>query len=94
VDIARVLPAVCGARVHALALERPVPARWLVGTGEVPEGGTRATRNLGIGTVVVCAPDETDRLARDLVRAGERVFPLGPVLAGERSVERTVDLGP
>jgi hypothetical protein len=43
---------------------------------------------------VVCAPEEMDRLARDLARSGERVFPLGPVSAGEHGVEWTEDSGP
>jgi len=50
--------------------------------------------NLGIGMMMVGAPDEVDRLARDLARSGERVFPLGSVSAGERSVEWTEDSGP
>ena len=44
--------------------------------------------------VVVCAPEEMDRLARDLARSGGRVFPLSPVSAGEHSVEWTEDSGP
>ena len=54
----------------------------------------RATLNLRIGIMTVCAPDEVDRLACDLARSGERVFPLGSVSAGERSVEWTEDSGP
>lgn len=93
-NLVRVLPAGCRARVHAWAWERPALVRWLVETGEVPEGDARGTLNLGIGMLVVCAPEEADRLARDLARAGERVFPLGSVLAGERGVEWTEDPGP
>ena len=67
--------------------------RWLIEAGDVPEADARATLNLGIGMVVVCAPERADRLASDLARAGERVFPLGSVLSGERGVESTEDPG-
>ena len=55
---------------------------------------SRAAPDPGIGMMVVFAPEEMDRLARDLARSGERVFPLGSVSAGERSVEWTEDSGP
>jgi hypothetical protein len=54
----------------------------------------RVAPDPGNGRLVMCAPDEVDRLARDLAWSGEHVFPLGPVSAGERSVERTEDSGP
>ena len=68
--------------MHALAWERPALVPWLAETGEVPESDARATLNLGIRMVLVCAPEEVDRLARDLARAGER------------GVEWTEDSGP
>jgi phosphoribosylformylglycinamidine cyclo-ligase len=93
-NLVRVLPAGCRARLAPRAWERPALVRWLVEAGEVPEGDARATLNLGIGMVVVCAPQEADRLALDLAQAGERVFRLGSVLAGERGVEWTEGAGP
>ena len=86
-NLVRVLPAGCRASVRADAWERPPLIRWLIEAGEVPEADARSALNLGIGMVVVCAPDEADRLARDLAQAGERVHPLGSVLPGERGVD-------
>lgn len=54
----------------------------------------RVAPDPGNGRLVMCAPDEVDRLARDQARSGEHAFPLGAVSAGERSVERTEDSGP
>ena len=54
----------------------------------------RATLNLGTGMLVVCAPEETGRLARDLARSGECAFPLRSEFADERGVEWTEDSGP
>ena len=93
-NLVRVLPVGCRARVGVSAWERPALVRWLVEAGEVPESDARATLNLGVGMVVVCAPEEADRLASELARAGERVFLMGSVVAGERGVEWTGDPGP
>jgi hypothetical protein len=54
----------------------------------------RGAPGTGNGMVVVCAPEEMDRLARDLARSGERVFPPGSVPAGEHGVGWTEDSGP
>ena len=54
----------------------------------------RATLNLRIGMMTVCAPDETDRPARDLARSGGSVLLPGPAFAGGRSVEWTGGSGP
>jgi hypothetical protein len=72
---------------------RPAPVGRLVGTGKIPEGDARATLNPGIGVVVVGAPEEVDRPARDRARPGERVFPPGSVRTDERGVEGTEDSG-
>jgi hypothetical protein len=53
----------------------------------------RATPGPGAGMVVVCAPEEVDRLARERVRSGEGVHPLDPVSAPGRCAERTEDSG-
>ena len=42
------------------------------------------TFNCGIGMVLVVAPDEVAGLATDLAAAGETVFRIGDVVAGER----------
>jgi phosphoribosylformylglycinamidine cyclo-ligase len=93
-NLVRVLPAGCRARVHAFAWDRPLLFRWLAESGEIPEEDARTTFNLGIGMVVVCAPAEVNRLARELEAAGERVSRLGSVAAGERGVEWVEDSGP
>ncbi len=93
-EVAQEWPAAGGDRVHVLAQRRPAVVGGLVAAGEVPEGDAPATPGQGIGTVVVCAPGESDRLACVRARSGKRVLPPGPVSAGERGVERTEDSGP
>src|SRR5262249_31169281 len=86
-NLVRVLPAGCRARVQAGAWSPPAVFRWLIATGEVPVDDARETWNLGIGLVVVCAPEMRDELARECERAGETVTRLGDIVAGERGVE-------
>jgi phosphoribosylformylglycinamidine cyclo-ligase len=45
------------------------------------------TFNMGIGYVVIVPPTAADAATRILTDAGERVFRLGEVVAGERGVE-------
>jgi len=86
-NLVRVLPESCRARVRASAWSVPPLFRWLIETGPVPEEDAREALNLGIGMIVVCAPGDSDALARDLQGAGETVVRLGEVVAGERGVE-------
>ncbi len=93
-NLARVLPGGCRARVRADAWERPALFRWLGEAGEVPEDEARAALNLGIGMIVVCAAEEASPLRASLQAAGERVFPLGDIQAGERGVDWLEAAGP
>jgi len=86
-NLVRVLREGRRARIHASGWTWPPVFRWLVDRGGVPEDDARATWNLGIGLVVVCAPGTCDALARDLQDAGETVVRLGEVVAGERGAE-------
>jgi phosphoribosylaminoimidazole synthetase len=88
-NLERVLPEGCRARVRAGSWPRPALFAWLVTAGRVPEDDARTALNLGIGMVVVVDAAESAALTRDLERAGERVFSLGDVVAGERGVEWT-----
>jgi len=86
-NLVRILPVQRRARVRAAAWSRPPLFRWLIETGAVPEDDAREALNLGIGMIVVCAPGDSDALAKDLQVAGETVVSLGEVVAGERGVE-------
>jgi phosphoribosylformylglycinamidine cyclo-ligase len=85
-NLVRILPEACRARVRA-GWSRPPLFGWLIEAGSVPEEDAREALNLGIGMIVVCAPGDSDALARDLQGAGETVVRLGEVVAGERGVE-------
>jgi phosphoribosylformylglycinamidine cyclo-ligase len=85
-NLQRVLPEGARAEVVASAWPRPPLFEWLVSAGRVPEEDAREAFNLGVGMIVVCAPDQAAPLSAELEHAGETVWPLGNVVAGERGV--------
>ncbi len=88
-NLVRVLPAGCRAHVSAEAWPRPALFRWLATAGVVPEDDARRALNLGVGMVVVAAPDSAAGVTAELTRAGETVWALGAIAPGERGVEWT-----
>ena len=86
-NLVRVLPEGTRARIDGRRWTWPPPVRWLVDAGKVPIEDARETFNLGIGMIVVCAPETSETLAADLTRAGETVWTMGEVRAGDRGVE-------
>jgi phosphoribosylformylglycinamidine cyclo-ligase len=85
-NLVRVVPPGCRAVVDANAWPRPALFRWLQSVGEVPEDDARQALNLGVGMVIAVAPGDVSRAARALADAGERVWEIGRIEAGERGV--------
>lgn len=88
-NLVRVLPEGCRAVVHADAWPRPVVFRWIADAGGVPEDDQRETFNLGVGLVLVCAPEAAARTLAAVARAGERAWTIGTIVAGARGVDWT-----
>ncbi len=86
-NLVRVLPEGCRAHVSAGEWPRPPLFRWLQSAGDVPEDDARSALNLGIGMVLVVAPSDRDGVTTALLQAGETVWRLGDIRAGERGVE-------
>ncbi len=86
-NLVRVLPEGRHAIVHAGAWPRPAVFDWIVAAGGVPEDDARAALNLGIGLVVVTAPEESEPVVAALREAGETAWTIGRIEAGARGVE-------
>jgi len=84
-NLVRVLPAGCRAVVSG-AWDRPAVFHWIVSAGNVPEEDARTALNLGIGMLVVCAPEWREPVSAWAEAAGERVTLIGRIEAGERGV--------
>jgi phosphoribosylformylglycinamidine cyclo-ligase len=90
-NLPRVLPEGLGARVDLTSYVRPPIFDVLAHGGPVDEEEMRNVFNLGVGLLVVVAPDAADRTRAVLEQAGERTWVIGEVTevpAGTRFEER------
>lgn len=86
-NIPRVLPE--GTAVTLSAHQWPLPPvfQWLAQNGGLSTHELARTLNCGIGMVAIVAPDDAGPLTRALEQAGETVFTIGHVTAGEQRVD-------
>lgn len=82
-NIPRVLPEGCHARVDADAWEQPRLMAFLQAQGAIEPEEMARTFNCGIGMAVLVAAQEADGVAAALEEAGEQVFRIGTVEAGD-----------
>ncbi|WP_066479863.1 MULTISPECIES: phosphoribosylformylglycinamidine cyclo-ligase [unclassified Sphingomonas] len=83
-NVPRVLPAGCHARIDADRWPLPRLMAFLQAQGRIEPEEMARTFNCGIGMVAIVTVDTADAIAADLAAAGETVFTLGEVAAGER----------
>ena len=81
-NLPRVLPEGAGAAVDLSAWALPAVFGWLAAAAGLAEAELLKTFNCGIGMVLVVAADRAEALSGLLTTAGERVVPLGHVVAG------------
>ncbi len=82
-NLPRVLPAGLGARIDPESWEIPPVFRVLQDGGRVATHEMFRVFNMGVGMIVVAAPEDADCVANDLAAAGERSWILGEVTEGE-----------
>jgi len=86
-NLPRILPDGTHARVDRSTWEPPAIFKWLQRTGGVPERDMLRTFNMGVGLIVVCAPDREVELIDGLNSAGERgAVRIGEIRAGGEGV--------
>jgi phosphoribosylformylglycinamidine cyclo-ligase len=86
-NLPRVLPEGCRAIVHRRAWDVLPVFQALQARGGVEDAEMFRTFNMGIGYIVVVAPEKADRVTAALTAAGETVRAIGEIVAGERAVE-------
>ena len=82
-NLPRILPEGLGAEVDLDAWEPSPVFYWLAQAGNIAEAEMLKTFNAGIGMVVVVSPETAAEIAGTLDVAGERVFEIGRVVAGQ-----------
>jgi phosphoribosylformylglycinamidine cyclo-ligase len=86
-NLVRILPDGVSARVMTSAWEAPPVFQALGALGRVSREELYRTFNMGVGYVLVVAPEHVDPVLASLGDAGERAFRIGEIVAGERRVE-------
>ena len=82
-NVPRVLPANTKAVIDPRSWQRPALFQWLQHQGGVAEAEMRRTFNCGVGLVVCVAAEDAERAQAILREAGEAVWPLGRIAAGD-----------
>lgn len=78
-NIPRILPAHLGCEIDATSWHAPAVFEWIASTGLVPWHDLARTLNLGIGMVVIAAPDQADALIAEWNAKGEQACVIGKV---------------
>jgi phosphoribosylformylglycinamidine cyclo-ligase len=81
-NIPRVLPEGLGARIRRGSWEIPALFRLIQAGGRVADEEMFRTFNMGIGMIVIVAPEELHDVEHSLERRGETSFVIGSVVAG------------
>ncbi len=85
-NLPRVLPEGCQAVIDPRAWPVPPIFRIIQEAGRVEDAEMRRTFNMGLGYLLVVRPGDAARAAQTLSAAGERVFDVGEIRPGARSV--------
>ncbi|HEY0959091.1 MAG TPA: phosphoribosylformylglycinamidine cyclo-ligase [Novosphingobium sp.] len=83
-NVPRVLPKGLHAHISADAWTQPRLMAFLQAQGNIEPEEMARTFNCGIGMVLAVAPDMADSVLLDLEAAGETVFRIGDIRAGDR----------
>jgi phosphoribosylformylglycinamidine cyclo-ligase len=86
-NLPRVLPAQRRARIDPRAWPRPPIFAAIQRAAAVDDAEMRRTFNMGIGYVVVVAPEDAAAATRHLEALGERVFRIGEIVPGAPGVD-------
>jgi len=85
-NLPRVLPEGCQAVIDPRAWPVPPMFRIIQEAGRVEDAEMRRTFNMGLGYLLVVRSGDAARAGQVLSAAGERVFEVGEIRAGDRSV--------
>jgi len=83
-NLPRVLPQGARAVVDADSWTQPRLMAFLQAQGNIEPGEMARTFNCGVGMVLAVTPDKVDTVTAALTEAGESVFRIGEIIAGQR----------
>ena len=86
-NVVRILPDGCTAYIRNGTWEIPPIFLFLQSKGDVEAAEMYRVFNMGIGMVVIVAPDAVDAALASLKASGESIYRIGEVIAGEKGVQ-------
>jgi phosphoribosylformylglycinamidine cyclo-ligase len=86
-NLPRVLPAQRRARIDPRAWPQPPIFAAIQRAAAVDDAEMRRTFNMGIGFVLVVAPEDAAAATRQLEALGERIYPIGEIVPGKPGVD-------
>ncbi len=86
-NVERILPDGCTAYIRNRTWEIPPIFPFLQEKGDVEEPEMYRVFNMGIGMVVIVAPDAVDAALESLNASGESTYRIGEVIAGKKGVQ-------
>lgn len=89
-NIPRVLPENTMACIDASRWELPPVFKWLKALGNIESNDLARTLNCGIGMIVICDKNESDRIEKILKDAGEIVYRVGVIKNRNVSDDRII----
>lgn len=85
-NLNRALPANLDAQVKLGSWDAVPIIDYAVRAAGLSQDEALKTFNMGIGMCVICAPEDVDAMTAELEAAGEKVFQVGTIVAGEGKV--------
>jgi phosphoribosylformylglycinamidine cyclo-ligase len=85
-NVPRVLPSNCDAVISRSAWQIPPIFAFLQKNGPVEEQEMFRVFNMGIGFILIIAPDFADSISKQLARSGQTVYNLGTIIRGSGKV--------
>jgi phosphoribosylformylglycinamidine cyclo-ligase len=86
-NLPRILPQGVAARIDRRSWPVPPVFSFLQRAGDVPLDDMYRTFNMGVGLIMACAPEAEQEVTETLRAAGEICWPIGEIVAGNRTVE-------
>lgn len=86
-NLVRILPKDCVAEIDTSAWEVHPIFNLIQKTGNVETDEMFRAFNMGIGMILVVSSKNASKLTKALTEAGEKVFSIGEIVAGEKKVE-------
>src|SRR3990170_9018935 len=86
-NLIRILPEDCQAKINVTSWRIPQVLNFIQKTGNIESGEMFRVFNMGIGLILVVPKENAEKVRRDLLRYGEKVFRIGEIVSGKRGIK-------